>query len=221
MAVQDDKRELAQIELFGLSKPEGEGRSGVDAVLSLEDGREILFELKSMTDRSVTTARDFGYDHINKWRNKHFLISKFSKSGAAIEYTIYGGPSQMEPWLKQKERYIEPDYKISSLAPNRLTLEDLFAVVGKKDFYTMQDAKALQKQQYGQSDYERLMDVDGGYSQIQMLSILKDRCEYVLRRGSTLNNPHIPKKFIEGWDKITANHAQELRRLVSAYLSNA
>lgn len=221
MAVQDDQRELAQIELFGLSKPEGEGRSGIDAILRLDDGKEVLFELKSMTDRSVTTARDFGHDHIEKWRNKHFLISKFSRSGAAIEYTIYGGPSQMEPWLKQKEDYIAPDYKISGLAPSRLIMEDLFEVVGEKEVYTLQDAKALHKQQYSQMEYEALMDVENGYSQAQMLSILKDRCEYLLRRGSTLNNPHIPKKFIEGWDKITANHAQELRRLVTGYLSNA
>ena len=190
MAVQDDQRELAQIELFGLSKPEGEGRSGVDAILQLDDGQEVLFELKSMTDKSVTTARDFGHDHIEKWRNKHFLVSKFSRSGAAIEYTIYGGPSQMEPWLKQKEEYIEPDYSISRVAPQRLVLNDLIDVVGEKEMYSLQDAKKLHKQQYSQSDYETLMDVEGGYSQIQMLSILHDRCEYLLRRGSTLNNPH-------------------------------
>jgi len=220
MAVQDDQRELAQIELFGLQKPEGEGRSGVDAILQLEDGQEILFELKSMTDKSVTTARDFGHDHIKKWRNKHFLISKFSKSGAAIEYTIYGGPSQMESWLELKEEYIKPDYVISELAPNRLELSDLYTVVGEKDIYSFQDAKKLHKQQYSQSDYESLMDVKEGYSQNQMLSILKDRCEYLLRRGSTLNNPHIPKNFIEGWERITENHAQELKKLVIAYLSN-
>jgi len=221
MPVQDDQRELAQIELFGLFKPEGEGRSGIDAILKLDTGVEVLFELKSMTDKSVTTARDFGHDHIEKWRNKHFLISKFSKSGAAIEYSIYGGPSQMEPWLRQKELYIEPDYKISKLARNHLTLDDLYKVVGRKKVYSLTDAKALHKQQYSQTEYEEFMDEDNGYSPKRMLEILKDRCEYLLRRGSTLNNPHIPKNFIANWEQITRNHPEELRRLVKAYLERA
>ena len=221
MAVQDDIRELAQIELFGLEKPHGEGRSGIDAILKLDNGEEIPFELKSTTDGSVTTARDFGHDHIEKWRNKHFLISKFSKTGAAIEYTIYGGPLKMEPWIKLKEDYIKPDYIISTLAPQQLGLSDLFAVVGEKELYTLQDAKNLQKKQYSQVKYQELMDLEGGYSQGRMLAILKERCEYLLKRGSTLNNPHISKKYFEDWDQITSNHTAELKRLVEAYLSNA
>lgn len=219
MGVQDDIRELAQIELFNLVKPEGEGRSGVDAVLILDNGQEILFELKTMTDKSVTTARDFGRDHIEKWKNKHFLISKFSRSGAAIEYSIYGGPTQMEPWLKSREDYIAPDYEISKLAPSRLTTADLFSVVGEKEVYSIEDAKKLHKRQYSRAEYESFMDVENGYSQDRMLTVLKDRCEYLLKRGSTLNNPHIPKDFIAGWDQITSNHAVELRRLVLNYLS--
>lgn len=221
MAVQDDRRELAQLELFGLEKPGDSGRSGVDAVLQLEDGREIQFELKSTTDGSVTTARDFGVDHINRWRGMHFLISKFSKSGYAIEYSLYGGPLDMEPWLASKEAYIRPDYLISELAPQKLELEDLYKVLGKKEMYDLADARSIHKLQYGMKKYIERMDMKGGYSELRMLEILKDRCEYVLQRGATLNNPHISKKVLENWDRITSDHAIELRKSVTRYFERA
>ena len=62
---QDDLREQEMIELFDLVKDENEGRSGIDAFLEL-DGTNIPFELKTTSSKnvSVTTVRDFGYDHI-------------------------------------------------------------------------------------------------------------------------------------------------------------
>ena len=218
MRVQDERRELAQIELFELSKPEGEGRSGIDAILLL-DGVEIPFELKTMTDKSVTTARDFGNNHIEKWRGKHYLISKFSKSGAAIEYTVYGGPIALEPWLKKKEDYIKPDYILSAIVPKKLTLKEMFQIVGEKELYTFDDAKNIQKQQYKKEEYVKMMDLSDGYSQQRMLQIIQDRCRYILERGSTLNNPHISLKVIENWPKITDNHGEKLRELVRGYLA--
>lgn len=218
MGVQDERRELAQIELFDLLKPEGEGRSGVDAILVL-DGVEIPFELKTMTEKSVTTARDFGTNHIKKWRGKHYLISKFSKSGAAIEYTVYGGPIALEPWLKTKEEYIKPDYLLSAIVPEKLTLKEMYKIVGKKDIYTYEDAKKIQKQQYKKDQYVEMMDLTDGYSQKRMLQIIQDRCRYILERGSTLNNPHISLKVIQDWPRITDHHGKVLRKLVRDYLS--
>ncbi len=66
MAVQDDRREQELIELFELLKLADAGRAGLDAMLPL-DGVEVPFELKSTTRGSVTTVRDFGRDHIEKW----------------------------------------------------------------------------------------------------------------------------------------------------------
>jgi len=218
MGVQDERRELAQIELFDLLKPEGEGRSGTDAILIL-DGIEIPFELKTMTEKSVTTARDFGNNHIKKWKEKHYLISKFSKSGAAIEYTVYGGPSALEPWLMKKEEYIRPDYLLSAILPEKLTLKEMYKIVGNKKIFTFEDAKKIQKQQYKKSQYLELMDLKNGYSQQRMLQILQDRCRYILERGSTLNNPHISLNELKDWPKITNNHGQVLRELVKGYLS--
>ncbi|MEQ9552230.1 MAG: hypothetical protein RIM23_21790 [Coleofasciculus sp. G3-WIS-01] len=64
------------------------------------------------------------------------------------------------------------------------------------------------------------MDLFQGYSPERMLSILKDRCQYLIERGSTLNNPHIPASYFQGWKRITENHAQRLRELVAEALHN-
>jgi orotate phosphoribosyltransferase-like protein len=62
------------------------------------------------------------------------------------------------------------------------------------------------------------MDLFQGYSSERMLSILKDRCRYLIERGSTLNNPHIPASYFRDWERITENHAQRLRELVAEAL---
>ena len=52
-----------------------------------------------------------------------------------------------------------------------------------------------------------------------MLKILKQRCKYLIERGSTLNNPHIPASYFDGWERITKNHAKRLNELVFQSLS--
>jgi len=214
MAVQDDAREVVQRELFGLTKPEGEGRGGIDAIMVLDDKSEIPFELKTTTNGSVTTVRDFGYDHIQKWKNKHWLISKYSQVGSQMEYSLYGSPNAMSVWINEKEAYIAPDFELAKLVPNELKLEHLVAIVGEKEVYTLEDAKKLNKKQYKIAKYKELMDVEDGYSPDRMLEILKYRCKYLIERGSTLNNPHIPSSYFDGWERITENHSQRLKELV-------
>ncbi|MGB3513177.1 MAG: hypothetical protein WBA93_28980 [Microcoleaceae cyanobacterium] len=91
----------------------------------------------------------------------------------------------------------------------------LYEVIGKKEVYTLEDAQSLQKRQYTIQEYRNKMDLKFGYSPERMLSILTDRCEYLIERGSTLNNPHIPASYFQGWEQITTNHAQHLRELVT------
>jgi len=50
-----------------------------------------------------------------------------------------------------------------------------------------------------------------------MLEIVKDRAKYLIERGSTLNNPHIPSAYFDGWTEITKNHAGQLRVMVREY----
>ncbi|KAF3977985.1 MAG: hypothetical protein HFP77_04150 [Methylococcales symbiont of Iophon sp. n. MRB-2018] len=210
---QDDDREEAMIALFDLYKDETEGRSGIDAFLKL-DGKTIPFELKTTSQGSVTTVRDFGPDYILKWKNKHWLIGFFLKDK---KYYKYGSPSMMEKWIKSKEEYIAPDFKLAKLVPAKINLEDMYQIIGKKDVYTYDDAKAIQKMQYKKEQYLKLQDLEHGYSSKRMLEIIKDRAEYLIERGSTLNNPHIPFTYFDGWEEITQNHVERLRVMVREY----
>lgn len=210
---QDDDREDAMIALFNLYKDKTEGRSGVDAFLKI-DGMIIPFELKTTSQGSVTTVRDFGPDHIRKWENKHWLIGFFIKGR---EFYKYGSPAMMAEWIKSKEKYIASDFKLAKLVPAKINLEDMYSITGKKDVYTYDDAKAIQKMQYKKEQYLRLQDLEHGYSPKRMLEIVKDRAQYLVERGSTLNNPHIPFTYFDGWTEITKNHAEQLRCMVQQY----
>lgn len=220
MPIQDDDRENAQIKLFGLKKPKGEGRGGIDAILTLDDGTIVNFELKTTTSGSVTTVRDFGYEHIQKWKDKHWLISKYSRDGKTLEYSLYGSPQAMSTWISEKEEYIAPDFNLAKAAPNHLTTKDLIRIVGDKQVYTLDDAQKLQKRQLTIIQYRELMDLEEGYSPSKMLELLKMRCKYLIERGSTLNNPHIPASYFDGWERITSNHQSRLRDLVNQSLNS-
>jgi len=54
----------------------------------------------------------------------------------------------MAKWIKSKEKYIAPDFKLAKLVPSKINLEDMYCIIGKKDVYTYEDAKAIQKMQY-------------------------------------------------------------------------
>lgn len=63
------------------------------------------------------------------------------------------------------------------------------------------------------------MDLPNAYSPERMLDVFKDRAQYLIRRGATLNNPHIPASYFKGWERITSNHAARLRVLVTRAIS--
>jgi hypothetical protein len=213
---QDDEREHKMRELFGLYKNEDEGRSGIDAFLDL-NGQTIPFELKTTSNGSVTTVRDFGYDHIKKWKDKHWVIGFFV---GGREYYKYGSPSMMETWIKEKEQYIKPDFILAEIASQKLNLNDIYGIIEEKEKYTYADAKSIQKMQYKKEKYLQLQDVKDGYSPERMLDIVKDRAKYLIERGSTLNNPHIPFGYFDGWVEITENHAAQLKEMVNDYLNS-
>ncbi len=217
---QDDVREQEMIELFDLIKDENEGRSGIDAFLEL-DGTNIPFELKTTSSKSgsMTTVRDFGSDHIQKWQNKHWIFGFYQK-GKKQAYYKYGSPALMQSWIKEKEEYIKPDFQLAKIASKNLTLEDLYVVLGEKESYSLEDAKLIQKRQYSRNKYIALQDITNGYSKSRMLSILKDRAIYLMERGGTLNNPHIPGSYFREWEEITENHAARLREMVQNYINN-
>ncbi len=219
MAVQDDARERQLIKLFKLRRVEGAGRADTDAELVVK-GAAIPFELKSSTDDSVTTVRDFGPAHVEKWKTKHWLIGFYKKDGVTLQYCVYGSPKKMAPWVKEKEEYIRVDFELAKTVPNLITVEILYQVLGRKGVYTLQDARMLHKRQYTAAQYLGQRDLQNGYSPERMLAILKDRCRYIISRGSTLNNPHIPGSHFAGWERITKRHAGRLRELVAEALAD-
>ncbi len=206
MTVQDDERERELSALFGLDWDAAHERHGVDAVLPgiVVDGNTYQFEVevKSSTDLDIGTARDFGMEHIKRWRKMLFVFGFYSKvrGRPELQRCLCLTPVDMEPWLKAKEAQMMIDFKLAARVPRNLQLEDLFSVCGEKETYSIEEAKALHKQQYTSAQYAAATDitVDGEnrLSQAKMLSILKERALYIAERGSTVNNPHITKTFL-------------------------
>jgi len=224
---QDDARENKIVDLFNLKRPPKHVRHGTDAVLECQ-GRTLEFELKSVTTkgRSLSTVRDFGPDHIAKLKDKHWLVGVFN--GDQVVRCLYGSPQDMAPWIESKWEYIRADFELARQIPALINTEVMHALLGDKKVYTKQDAKRLHKAQYSAQEYSEQMDVKEtakngtvkgiGYSPQRMLEIVKDRASYVMLRGATLNNPHIPRKFYEGWKEIRAEHAIRLRDFVRDWL---
>ena len=180
----------------------GGSRSGVDAFCDFsEDGihYSVPVELKSTTNYSVSTARDVGREHIAKWRSRIWIFGFYDPSGTEIGSLLILGPREMEGWIGRIERYIGPDFAIGDRISHRLTLEDLHIICGEKAVYTVDDARSLHKRQWSRDRYSDEMDREDGYSPGKMLRILKLRSQYLVNRGATLNNPHIPKKFFYGF----------------------
>lgn len=209
--------------LFNLTRPEEYGRADVDAVLELRGrampeklrGQMIYFELKSATGGrpNISTVRDFGLHYLEKWRRLHWLFGIYDEG--RLQYCLYGSPRAMKPWFDQMAAYIAPDVALAEHAPNFIQDSTLSAILGRAHVFTREDARRLMKNQYSAADYAAAADLPGGeYSRKAMLSMLQERCEYVIRRGSTLNNPHIPARFFADWERITEDHAARLRELV-------
>lgn len=227
MATQDDVREAEMRTLFNLTRPEEYGRAGIDAVLELKGraipknlhGEQVSFELKSATGGrpDISTVRDFGLHYLEKWRRLHWIFGVYE--AGKLQYCLYGSPRAMKPWFDQMAAYIAPDVALSEHVPDLITSSTLSAILGPGRKFTRNDARRLMKNQYKAADYDEAADLSGGeYSRAAMLGMLRQRCRYVIRRGSTLNNPHIPPTYFAGWEQITEDHAARLRELVVAEL---
>lgn len=221
MPVQDDARESQMVQLFNLTVPDDRRRSDIDAHLNV-DGRVVPFELKSTTSASVSTVRDFGPDHIRKWRDGlHWIFAFYDRRGERLQYCIYASPDDMERWIAEKARYIAPDLQLADSLPGTVTTEMVVRILGEKESYTRADAKWLMKNQWSAAMYSEQQDLDHGYSLDRMAEILQARARYVILRGSTLNNPHIERAFFQDFEHITEEHAAKLRHLVRGYFEKA
>jgi hypothetical protein len=220
MPVQDDAREKDLTQLFNLWVPEQRSRGDTDAFLRIDD-RQLPFELKSTTSGSVSTVRDFGAEHIAKWRNLHWIFGFYTPDGSRLLYCHYASPTDMAPWVQRMADYVRPDIVLAIEASKMISQDTLDMIFAPKGIYTLTDAKSIMKQQWSAEEYRAAQDLPGGYSSTRMVEILRKRCAYVIRRGATLNNPHIPKGYFADWERITEDHAARLKQLVRAYLAES
>lgn len=234
MPVQDDERERELVRMFNLDWDPAHQRAGVDAVLDVDvDGQPYRFEVevKSSTGSTVSTARDVGMEHIQKWRRKLFVIGFYSREARRPEllHCLCLTPIDMEPWIASIEAKILIDFKLALLASRRLLLADLFDVCGEQETYSLSDAKRLHKQQWTADEYAAALDVDLGVerriSQTGMLEILRLRSKYIAERGATLNNPHITKTHLDsfvGSNRVVSgpNWAAGIRRIATEFVRN-
>lgn len=231
MPVQDDERERELVRMFNLDWDPAHQRAGVDAILDIDvDGRPCRFEVevKSSTGMTVSTARDVGMDHIQKWRRKLFVIGFYSKEARRpeLQHCLCLTPLDMEPWIARIEAKILIDFKLALLASRRLELIDLFEICGNHKSYMLKDAKRLHKQQWTADQYLAAQDIEAtGQRRIspgKMLEILRLRSQYIAERGATLNNPHITKTHLATFaksDRVVAgpNWAAGVRRVAMGF----
>lgn len=223
MPAQDDQREREMILLFNLFVPADRMRSDVDAYLKLDEvDNPLPFELKSTTGNSVSTVRDFGPEHIAKWRDLHWLFAFYNREANQLRHCYYASPADMAAWIKDKERYVRPDMVLAEVAPSLVTDETVTRVLGAGDSFTIADARLIMKNQWRAERYRTSGDLPAGhYSRTHMVELLRERCEYLIRRGATLNNPHIPEQYLidQSLQPITENHAAQLRTAVAVYVN--
>jgi len=232
MTVQDDERERELVRLFNLHWDSDHQRSGADAFLDVQTPDGVLrfeVEVKSTTTDTVSTARDVGMVHIEKWRKKIFIVGFYSRAAGRPELKtcLCLTPTDMEPWIASIEQKILLDFKIAKLSSKNLGMNDMFAVCGKKRYYTTTDAKRLHKMQWSKDQYVAAQDVIIGtvkkISPSKMLSIFCLRAKYIAERGATLNNPHISKThlspFFETDRQVKANWAAKLQTIAKNFIA--
>lgn len=234
MPVQDDERERELVRMFNLAWDPSHQRAGVDAVLdvALAD-RQVRFEVevKSTTGSTVSTARDVGMEHIQKWRRKLFVIGFYSREARRpeLQRCLCLTPLDMEPWISSIEKKIMIDFKLASCASRRLELDDLFEVCGEQETYSLDDAKRLHKQQWTAEEYDSALDVvvddEPRISQAKMLEILSLRSKYIAERGATLNNPHITKAHLDQFlgtnrEVSSPNWAEAIRQIATTFVQD-
>lgn len=153
--------------LFNLEQERGRKRHEADAFL-IHCDRKFWFELKSTTTGSLSTVRDFGRSHIEKWADMHWIIGFFRSGAERPDYCHYLTPDDMKEWTNRIWSYVELDYGVGDLAADRLTLEDVYKLLGRRNRYTLADARRVQKLQYSAARYEELADLPGGVSNHQL-----------------------------------------------------
>jgi hypothetical protein len=178
------------------------------------DDKTLNFELKSTTVRSVSTASPLTINHLEKWRDFHWIVGIYDKKTEKLKHCYYGSPADMKDWIDYMMEDIKRGLKISEMIIDRMDKPMMYAIFGKKKQYTYKEARAVYKNLFPKSEYMSLKDLPGGYSSDRMLEMFKKHNWNYLKKGSWLNNPKIGPKVYKKWKRISRNHAKRLVKLV-------
>jgi len=106
--IQDNSREDYLVKLFGLEG--NSSRIGWDA----RDQFGNEYEIKTTTKGTVSTARDLGYSHLDKWSKRFWIVARGSGTADGFQYDkIYLlNPDQMNSWIQTIRSRLDNDMKI-------------------------------------------------------------------------------------------------------------
>jgi hypothetical protein len=211
---QDDAREKAMVTALNLQQRADRARHEEDAYLDVEsDGQtlRLLFECKSAPEKdSFGTGRDTGTAQLLRWSTMHFVFGWFSPRAVDPIKMWYGAPAMMRRWIESELAYLGPDQQLLGLVPNHLAPSRLVDdLLGAKDEYTYDELRRLMKAQWnrnaarGQANLYRELaandakrPADLTYSRSVAERAVIERVEYLLARGSTVNNRKIPLRHV-------------------------
>jgi len=212
---QDDSRERAMRQALNLKQRDEDKRMGEDAFLDVNSAAgpdELDFELKSgVAGKGFSTGRDVGLHTLERWSHMHFVFGEFKARDNEPQKLWYGSPARMRDWIEREKKYIALDLKIASrvsqLFPADLMEEVLVDVLGDADVYTREQIKSLIKDEWNKNLHRpsqyvarasnpRAKAKDQLYSRDAALDAARDRLAYLLKRGCTVNNRHVPYTYV-------------------------
>lgn len=211
------------IQALNLDQRPDRARHEEDAHLDvdLEDGEatRLLFELKSApVGKDYGTGRDTGMPQLQRWSTMHFAFAWFAARDNQPKRIWYGSPAMMRQWNTEQRDYLAPDVLLTRSTPALVDQDTVEQILGGKDEYTYADLHRLLKNQWdASSKYDRpnlyLANADVRqakraadclYSPAMALQAVRDRVEYLLARGSTVNNRKISRLYVmENCEEIT------------------
>jgi hypothetical protein len=211
---QDDQRERAMVAALNLEQRPERARHAEDAFKDVVAGycaHRLLFECKSAPENSsFGTGRDTGMRKLEQWSTFHFVFGWFEARDNVPIKMWYGSPRIMRAWLKQEKDYLEADLKIMQLVPPKVDDDVVTALFGNGTQFAYDEINKVMKDRWkkkrseGRPDlYNEYADVrrsrrksENLYSRRAALQAAKDRTQYLLDRGGTVNNRKIPGAYV-------------------------
>jgi hypothetical protein len=225
------------VQALNLGQRDGRTRQDEDGHLDVNwkgKTRHLLFECKSTVENAdYGTGRDTGLRQLARWGTMHFVFGVFEPRDNVPKRMWYGSPRQMSQWNAAERDYLKPDLMLLQLIPSLVGEAELFNVLGKKDAYTYEDLRRLMKDQWHASAaqnrknlYQERADVhrskkasENRYSRKVAIQAVRERVDYLLSRGGTVNNRKISAAYVHrNGTELKAPWAASLIQAVKAEL---